>query len=48
MNKWTNFVMDAAQVHSLAKTLPSPVNNLWWNIVMDAWNLGEKSLGKWQ
>ena len=23
-------------------------SNLWWNIVMDAWNLDDKALGKWQ
>ena len=23
------------------------VTNLWWNIVMDDWNVDEKSLGKW-
>ena len=23
------------------------VNNMWWKIVMDDWNLDEKSLGKW-
>ena len=40
-NKWTNIV------HPLPKTLPSLVNNLWWNVVMDDWNLDEKSLGKW-
>ena len=31
----------------MAKTLPSLVSNLWWNIVMDDWILNEKSLGKW-
>ena len=41
-NKWTNTVMDDGWVHSLAKALPSFVSNLWWNIVMDAWNLDEK------
>jgi hypothetical protein len=28
----------------LAKTLPSLLNNLWWNIVMDDWNLDENHL----
>jgi hypothetical protein len=37
--------MDDGWVHPLAKTLPSIVNNLWWNIVMDEWNLDEKSIG---
>ena len=45
INKWTNFVKDDGWVHPLAKTLPSIVNNLWWSIVKDAWNLDEKSLG---
>ena len=40
--------MDDGCAHPLAKTLPSLVNNLWWNIVMDDWNLDEKSLDKWQ
>ena len=31
-----------------SKTLPSLVNNLWWDIVMDGWNLDEKPLSKWQ
>ena len=48
MNKWTNTVMDDGWVHSLAKPLPSLVNNLWWNIVMDDWNFDEKSLGEWK
>ena len=30
------------------KTLASLVSNLWWNAIMDDWNLDEKSLGKWQ
>jgi hypothetical protein len=47
MNKSTNIVMDYEGVHMLAKTLPSLVNNLCWNIVMDAWNLDEKPLDKW-
>ena len=48
MDKFTNIVMDDGWVHPLANTLPSLVNNLWWNIVMHDWNLGEKSLDKWQ
>ena len=48
MNKWTNIVKDDGWVHPLAKTLPSLVNNLWWNIIMDDWDLDEKLLGKWQ
>ena len=48
MNMWTNIVMDDGCVHALAKTLLSLVNNLWWTIVMDDWNLDEKRLGKWQ
>ena len=47
MNDWTNYiVMDYGWVHPLVKTLPSFVINLWWNIVMDTWNLDEKTLGK--
>ena len=48
MNKWTKIVMDDGWVHSSAKTLPSLVCNLWWNVVMDDWNLDEKPLGKQQ
>ena len=48
MNKWTNIAMDDGWVHLMAKTLPSLVNNLWWDIFMDNWLLDEKSLGKWQ
>jgi hypothetical protein len=48
MNEFTNNVVDDGWGHSLAKTLASLVINLWWNIVMDDWNLDEKSLGKWQ
>jgi hypothetical protein len=44
MNKWTNVVMVDGWVHPLAKTTPSFVNNLWWNIVMDGWNLDESHL----
>ena len=40
--------MDDGWVHPLAKTLPSPIINLWWHIVMDDWNLDEKTLSKWQ
>ena len=47
MDKWTNIVIDDGWVHSLAKTLPSLVINLWWNIVVDDFDLNEKSLGKW-
>ena len=47
LNKWTNTIMDGGWVRPPAKTLPSLVNILWWNIVMDDWNLDEKSLGKW-
>ena len=35
MNKWTYIDMGDGWVHPLAKTLPSLVNNFWWNIVMD-------------
>ena len=49
MNKWTNSVMDDDRwVHPLAWTLPSLVNNLWWNIVMDDGGLDENSLNEWQ
>jgi len=48
MNKFTNIVIDDGWVHPLAQSLPSLVNNLWWNIVMDDWNLNEESLGEWQ
>ena len=41
INKWTNIVMDDGWVHALAKTLPSLVGKLWWNIVMHDWNLDE-------
>ena len=34
--------MDDGGVHLLTETLPSLVNNLWWNIVMDDWNLDGK------
>ena len=40
--------MDDGWVHPLAKTLSSLVNNLWWNIVMVACNMDEKTLSKWQ
>ena len=39
---WTNIVMDDGWVHPLTK--PFLVNNLWWNIVMDDWNLDEKPM----
>ena len=45
---WRSVQMDDGWVHPLAKTLPSLVTNLWWNIVMDDWHLDEKPLGKWQ
>ena len=48
MSKVWNIVMGDGWVHPLAKTLPSLVNNLWWNIAMGDWNLDEKSLGKRQ
>jgi len=35
MNNFTNIVMDDGWVHLLAKTLPSLIGNLWWNIIMD-------------
>ena len=46
MNKGANTVMDDGWVHSLAKTLPSLISNLWWTIVMDDWNLDENPLSK--
>ena len=46
MDKWTIGVNDDdGWVHPLAKTLPSLVTNFRWSIVMDDWNLDEKSLG---
>ena len=33
--------MGDGRIRSLAKTYFSLVNNLWWNIVMDDWNLDE-------
>ena len=47
-NKWTNVAMNDGWVYPLVKIPPSLVSNLWWNIVMDSWNLDEKSLAKWQ
>ena len=47
-NKFTNIVMDGGKVHPLAKAIPSFVSNLWWNIVMDDWDLDVKSIAKWQ
>ena len=32
-------------VHPLANPLPILVSNVWWSIVMGAWNLDDKSLG---
>ena len=40
--------MDDEWGHPLAKSLPSLISNLWWNIIMDNWKLDEKSLDKWQ
>ena len=48
LNKWKNIVMEGGWIYPLAKTLPSLVNNLWQNIVMDDWKLDEKPLGEWQ
>jgi hypothetical protein len=49
MNKWTNIVIDDdGWVHPLAKNPTFYVSNLWWNIVMDDWDMDEKSLGKWR
>ena len=36
--------MNDGQVRHLAKIMPSLVNNLWWDIVMDDWNLDENSI----
>ena len=47
MNKRTNIVKDDGWVHPLAKTLPSLVNNSWWNINLDDWKLDRKSLDEW-
>ena len=33
--------MDDGWLHPLAESLPSLVSNLWWNIIMDDWNLDE-------
>ena len=38
--------MDDGWAHPLAKTLPSLVNHLWLTIVMDDWNMDEKSRNK--
>ena len=48
MNKWTTIVMDDGRVHPLAKSLPSLVSNLWWDVVVDDWNLDEEAFGYWQ
>ena len=45
VDKWTNIVMDDGWVHPLAKTLPSLVSNLRWNIVTDDWKLDENLQG---
>ena len=47
MNEFIKIVMDDGWVHPMAKTLPTLVVDLWWNIVMDDQNLDEKSYGKW-
>ena len=47
MNKWTNIVMDDKWVQMLAKTLRSLVINLWWNIVLDFWNLDKNHFSEW-
>ena len=44
MNKFTNIVQDYGWVHPLAKTLPSFLNNFWWNVVMDDWNVDANQL----
>ena len=44
MNKRTNIVIDDGWVQLLAKTLPTLVNNFWWNIVMDDWKMDAKHL----
>ena len=42
---WTNIVMENGWwVSPLTKTLPYLVNNLWWNVVVDDWNLVENHL----
>jgi hypothetical protein len=43
VNKWTNIVMDDGWAHHWPKTVPSLVNNLWWNITMNDWNLDEEA-----
>ena len=44
MNKCKNIFMDDDEFINLAKTLPSLLSNLSWNIVMDDWNLDENHL----
>ena len=44
MSEWTNNVMGDGWVYLLAQTLPSLINNLWWNIIVDDWNLDAKHL----
>ena len=44
MNEFPNIVMDDGWFHPLAKTLPSLVNNLWWNIGIGDWNLDDNTL----
>ena len=46
MDMWPNIVMDGRLVHPLAKNLASFASNFWWNIIMDNWDLDEKSLGE--
>ena len=46
--KWIDIIMDDGWVYPLVTTLPSFVINLWWIIVMNDWNLDEKSLGMLQ
>ena len=48
MNKFTDIVMHDGWFAPLPKTLTSLVKILWQNIVMDDWNLDEKSLSKRQ
>ena len=48
MNKFTDIVMHDGWFAPLPKTLTSLVKILWQNIVMDDWNLDEKSISKRQ
>ena len=49
MNKGTNTVKDDGRVHPLAKTKPYILLSTTCDehIVIDDWNLDEKSIGKW-